>query len=44
MRDDLKPGNTFPDFELPDENGEVMKLSALMAGMPTALIFCRGNY
>ena len=44
MRDDLKPGNGFPDFELPDQDDQPAKLSTLMGGMPTALIFNRGNY
>ena len=30
MRADLKVGNKFPDFELPDQNGEQQKLSALL--------------
>ncbi len=44
MREDLKPGNGFPDFELPDQDGQSAKLRNLMAGMPTALNSNRGNY
>ena len=44
MRDDLKPGNPFPDFELPDQTGQAVKLSALIGQRPAALIFNRGNY
>lgn len=44
MRDDLKPGNAFPDFALPDQDGEMVKLSAFMNGKPLVLTFNRGNY
>lgn len=44
MREDLKPGNPFPDFELPDQAGNRVKLSEYLNGMPTALTFNRGNY
>jgi peroxiredoxin len=44
MRDDIRVGNKFPDFELPDHNGEPQKLSQLMRGFPTALIFSRGYF
>ncbi|MFQ5614267.1 MAG: hypothetical protein ACE5H9_19260 [Anaerolineae bacterium] len=29
---DLKPGRKFPNFELPDQDGEVMRLSQRMRG------------
>ena len=32
IRKDLKPANIFPDFEIPDQDGEVTKLSELMGG------------
>lgn len=32
---DLKPGSKFPDFELPDHEGEVFKLTQVMRGWPT---------
>ena len=44
MREDLKPGNPFPEFELAIAYGEVVSLSKLMAGMPTVLTFNRGNF
>ncbi len=44
MHPDLKAGNTFPDFELPDQDGESRKLSTLIRGFPTVLIFSRGYY
>ena len=44
MRSDLKEGNKFPNFELPDHNGEVQKLSQLLRGFPGALIFSRGHF
>ena len=44
MRDDLKPGASFPDFELPNQDGELAKLSDLMGDKPVVLTFNRGNY
>ncbi len=44
MRDDLRPGNKLPDFELPNQDKEVVKLSSLMRGFPTVLVFSRGYY
>lgn len=44
IRQDLKPGNTFPDFELPDQNGEIRELSGLMDNWPTIVVFWRGQY
>jgi len=44
MREDLQVGNLFPDFELPDQDGEQRKLSELVKGFPAALIFDRGHY
>ena len=41
---DLKVGNTFPDFELSDQDGKSQKLSKLIRGFPTVLIFSRGYY
>jgi hypothetical protein len=34
MRSDLRIGNQFPDFELPDQTGEARKLSQLLRGFP----------
>lgn len=44
MRDDLKVGNHFPDFELPDHTGQRRKLSDLLGGFPGVLIFGRGYF
>ena len=44
MHPDLKIGNKFPDFELPDQDDESQKLSKLIRGFPTVLIFSRGYY
>jgi peroxiredoxin len=44
MREDLKLNNKFPDFELPDQNGKDRKLSELMDGKPTVLLFLRGHF
>ena len=42
MRDDLKVGNRFPNFELPDQDGNMIKLSEHMRGFPTVVVFYRG--
>ncbi len=44
MHKDLQIGNKFPDFELPDHNGNLKKLSQIMRDFPTALIFSRGYF
>ena len=44
MRENLKPGGEFPDIELPNQEGELTKLSSLMGGFPTAVVFSRGYY
>ena len=44
MHPDLKVGNKFPNFELPDQNSENQKLSQLLRGFPGVLIFSRGYY
>jgi peroxiredoxin len=44
MRADLKAGNQFPNFELPDHTGTLRKLSQLLRGFPGVLIFSRGYY
>jgi peroxiredoxin len=44
MREDLKIGAKFPNFELPDHNGENHKLSQLLHGFPGVLIFSRGYF
>ena len=44
MRENLRPGEKFPDIELPDQNDKQTKLSSLMRGFPIAVIFSRGYY
>ena len=44
IREDLKPGNIFPDFELADQHGTMRKLNDLMRGWPTIVVFWRGQY
>lgn len=44
MRDDLRPGNRFPDIELPNQDKEVVRLSSLSRGFPTVVVFSRGYY
>lgn len=44
MRDDLKVGHKFPDFELLDHTGQVRKLSGLLDGFPGVLVFGRGHF
>ena len=44
MHPELKIGNKFPDFELPDQAGTLRKLSQLLRGFPGTLIFGRGYY
>jgi peroxiredoxin len=44
MRESLRPGEKFPDFELPNQNEERTKLSSLMRGFPAVVVFSRGYY
>jgi hypothetical protein len=44
MRENLRPGKKFPDIELNNEDGELTKVSSLMRGFPTAVVFSRGYY
>ncbi len=44
MRENLRPGEKFPDIELVNENDELTKVSSLMRGFPTAVVFSRGYY
>jgi peroxiredoxin len=44
MLKNLQPGNTFPDFELPDENGTLHKLSDLQGANPMVLQLGRGEH
>jgi len=42
MRDDLAPGNVFPDLRLPEHTGKELALSEIAAGQPLVLCFVRG--
>jgi peroxiredoxin len=44
MRDDLRPSNKFPDIDLPNQDKEIVRLSSLMRGFPTVVVFSRGYY
>jgi len=44
MREDIKIGNRFPDYELPDHTGKKHKLSELQGNDPVALVLARGGY
>ena len=44
MLKDLKPGDVFPDFELPDENGATHRLSELQGDKPMVLLLGRGEH
>ncbi len=44
MRSDIVPGARFPDYELPDEEGAVSRLSALQGNDPMILVLSRGNF
>lgn len=44
MHPDLQVGRKFPNFSLPDHEGSPRKLSELMRGFPTALVFSRGYF
>jgi peroxiredoxin len=42
MRDDLAPGNPFPDLRLPEHTGQELSLSEIAADQPLVLAFVRG--
>jgi peroxiredoxin len=44
MRANLRPGEKFPDLELPNQDSEPTKLSMVMRGFPTVVVFSRGYY
>jgi peroxiredoxin len=44
MRENLRPGEKFPDIELPNQDGVLTKLSSLMGRFPIAVVFSRGYY
>jgi len=39
-----QPGETAPDFELPDSTGTPRQLSELCASSPLVLLFYRGHW
>ena len=41
MREDLRVGNQFPDFELPEVSGRMWRLSRLLGDYPGVLHFSR---
>jgi hypothetical protein len=42
MREDLVPGNAFPDIRLPDHTGRPLVLSEIAKAQPLVLCFVRG--
>jgi len=44
MRDDIKIGSTFPDYELPDHTDTPRKLSFLQGGDPMVLTLNRSAF
>jgi len=44
MRPDIKPGATFPDYELPDHTRTTRKLSEIQGEDPLILTLSRGHY
>ena len=44
MRSDIVPGATFPDYELPDQDRVVRKLSEIQGEDPMILTLARGHY
>ena len=44
MRADIQPGAQFPDYELPDHDGELRTLSGLQGSLPMVLHLSRGGY
>ncbi len=44
MREDIRAGATFPDYELPDHTGTRRRLSELQSGSPMILVLSRGHY
>jgi peroxiredoxin len=44
MSRNLEPGSTIPDFELPDENGDLQRLSALQGDDLLVLHLSRGEH
>lgn len=44
MRKDIREGSVFPDYELPDQDGMMQKLSELQGANPMVLVLSRGYF
>lgn len=44
MRENLRPGEKFLDVELPNQDNQPVKLSSIIRGFPTAVVFSRGYF
>jgi peroxiredoxin len=44
MRSDIVIGSTFPDYELPDQDGVPRRLSDLQGRDPMIVVLSRGSY
>src|SRR4026208_682300 len=44
MRSDIRPGATFPDYELPDQDRVTRRLSEIQGDDPLILTLARGHY
>src|SRR6266571_1383653 len=44
MRADVKPGTTFPDYQLPDQTGQPRRLSEIQVGDPMIIVLAREAY
>jgi hypothetical protein len=44
MRADIKAGNAFPDYQLPDHTGRPRRLSEIQAGDPMIIVLAREAY
>jgi peroxiredoxin len=44
MRSNIREGATFPDYELPDHEGELRRLSELQGANPMVLHLSRGGF
>ncbi len=44
MRPDIRPGERFPDYELPDHTGSRRKLSEIQGDDPMILVLSRGHF
>jgi peroxiredoxin len=44
MRADIKAGNAFPDYQLPDHTGRPQRLSEIQAGDPMIIVLARESY